>query len=69
MDRCIDVSASTLTYGGHRVNMIHVHVYVCLCVVCVCQDRSEGRVEQRNIHLQSYSFGSHNVEQTSTKVL
>ncbi|XP_045907658.1 ADAMTS-like protein 2 isoform X3 [Micropterus dolomieu] len=31
------------------------------------KDRSEGRVEQRNIHLQSHSSGSQNVKQTSNK--
>ncbi|XP_032388198.1 ADAMTS-like protein 2 isoform X2 [Etheostoma spectabile] len=31
------------------------------------KDRSEGRVEQRNIHLQSHGFGSQNVKQTSSK--
>ncbi|XP_073348256.1 ADAMTS-like protein 2 isoform X5 [Pagrus major] len=31
------------------------------------KDRSEGRVEQRSIHLQSHSFGSQNVKQTSNK--
>ncbi|XP_040000317.1 ADAMTS-like protein 2 isoform X2 [Xiphias gladius] len=31
------------------------------------KDRSEGRVEQRNIYLQSHSHGSLNVKQTSNK--
>lgn len=51
------------------MNMLHVHVYVSVYVVCVCQDRSDGRVEQRNIHLQLHSAGSQNVKQKSNKVL
>nr|XP_046263593.1 ADAMTS-like protein 2 isoform X3 [Scatophagus argus] len=31
------------------------------------KDRSEGRVEQRNIHLQSHSFGSQDAKQISNK--
>ncbi|XP_049455336.1 ADAMTS-like protein 2 isoform X1 [Epinephelus fuscoguttatus] len=31
------------------------------------KDRSEGRVEQHNIHLQSHTSGSQNVKQTSNK--